>query len=143
MFKLKNLKFLQFLISQKHPKGQPQVNQEKRKKLTDNLKKNLEVLKDLLGTGADVVYREFNMGTEGRPPAALVLIDGLVENNVLHEHIIRPLMVESRILPEKYGIFPNYNIEVIENTLITVGDTKKIYTFEEIIENVLSGNTVH
>lgn len=144
MLKPKKLKFLKYLISQKPLEDDPpNENQAKKeKKLSENITENIEVLKIMLGTSSDIIYREFSMGTEGRPEAMLVLIDGLVENKILNEHIIKPLMIESRNLPEKYGIFPSYNIEVIKNTLITVGDTKEIATFQEAIEGVLSGNTV-
>lgn len=144
MLKPKKLKFLKYLISQKPLEDDPpNENQAKKeKKLSENITENIEVLKIMLGTSSDLIYREFSMGTEGRPEAMLVLIDGLVENKILNEHIIKPLMIESRNLPEKYGIFPSYNIEVIKNTLITVGDTKEIATFQEAIEGVLSGNTV-
>jgi len=140
MFNSKKLKFLQFLLSQKHLSNtQPEKGGVK---LTGNLKKDIEILKSQLGTSSDIIYHEFTMGTEGRPEAVLVMVDGLVEKTVINEFIIKPLMLESRTVPEKYGIFPNYNIEFIKNTLISVGGIQKISTFPEVITSVLAGDTV-
>lgn len=145
MLKPKKLKFLQFLINQKPLKKNLQDKNQKqqtRQKLTGNLKKNIETLKTSLGTSSDIVYHEFTMGTEGRPDAALIMVDGLVEKTVINEFIIKPLMIESRTVPEKYGIFPNYNIDFIKNTLIAVGGTEKVSTFDGVIKSALVGDTV-
>jgi len=109
MFNPKKFKFLQFLISQKPLKGQSQNSNQNNasQKLTEDLKKNIDILKRKLGTSPDIVYHEFTMGTEGRPPAILISIDGLVEKSVIYDFIIKPLMIDSRSLPEKHGIFPN------------------------------------
>ena len=144
MFNLKKLKFLQFLISQKPLKGQQsdKGQGDKRHGLTANLKRNITILKDNLGTSGDIVYHEFTMGTEGRPDASLIYVDGLVNKTVINEFIINPLMLESRSVSEKCGIFPNYNIDVIKNTLISVGGIEKVSTFEELTDSCLSGDTV-
>ncbi|NLT95441.1 MAG: spore germination protein [Clostridia bacterium] len=141
----KKFKFLKFLISQKPLKGQNSSQSQPPKSqqnLTANLTKNVELLKAMLGTSSDLVFHDFILGTEGRPKAVLILVDGLVDIDTVHEQIIKPLMIESRTLSEKCGIFPNYNIEVIKNTLITVNSIKIITTIEEAIDGVLSGNTV-
>jgi len=144
MFNLKKLKFLQFLISQKPLKSQQsdKNQEEKRHKLSANLIKDIAILKDNLGTSSDIVYHEFTMGTEGRPDASLIYVDGLVNKAVINEFIINPLMLKSRSVSEKCGIFPNYNIDVIKNTLISVGGIEKVSTFEEVTESCLAGDTV-
>lgn len=144
MFNFKKLKFLQFLISQKHPKKEAnnQAQSPKEQNLTGNLNKNIEILKERLGTSSDIIYHQFTMGTEGRPKAVLVMVDGLVETMMVHDEILKPLMIESRTISEKYGVFPHYDIEVIKNTLVAVSGIKIISTFEEVIEAVLSGDTV-
>lgn len=143
MFNFNKLKFLQFLFTQKpiKEKSKNPSQPSKGQKLTGSLKKDLEFLKNMLGTSFDIIYHEFTMGTQGRPKAVLVMIDGLVEKKVIQEHIIKPLMIDSRNVPQEHGIFPNYNINDISNTLISVENTKVITTFEEIIEAVLSGDT--
>ena len=144
MFNFKKLKFLQFLISQKHPKKEAnnQAQSPKEQNLTGNLNKNIEILKERLGTSPDIIYHQFTMGTEGRPKAVLVMVDGLVETMMVHDEILKPLMIESRTIPEKHGVFPHYDIEVIKNTLVAVSGIKNISTFEEAIDAALGGDTV-
>lgn len=84
----------------------------------------------------DVMIREFMLSyNEVSVPAFIVFIDGMVNNAVVNESILEPLMMKSTYMP-------NVNItlkEHIKRTLIPQNQVSLSDTFEEIISGVNFG----
>ena len=65
-------------------------------KLGRNLEENLELFKKELGDSPDIIIRRFNLNIKNRIKAAIIFIDGLMDNKVVYDSILYPLMIESR-----------------------------------------------
>ncbi|MFZ7103677.1 MAG: spore germination protein [Peptococcaceae bacterium] len=148
--KIKKLKFLQFLISQKPLKPfwdnentrSRSNGDQNNEKLTASLEKNIKMLKSTLGESSDIVYHRFTMGTEGRPEAVLIMVDGIVDKNTVNNFVIKTLMIDSQVTNNKSGLYPNYTIDTIKNTLVSVGGIQEAVFLRDIIDNILAGDTV-
>lgn len=70
--------------------------------ISRDLRTNLNILKDIMGTSSDIIMREFAFGHQRQVKAAVVFIDGLTDKAVINESIIKPLMIDSRLIcPEE------------------------------------------
>lgn len=124
-----------------HPNKEENAREPSRTKLSRELRKNLDALSGILGTSSDVVIREFNFGYKGQVKGALVFIDGLTDMSVINESIIKPLMYDSRLTCREAGEVPD-NVDVIRETMLSVGNVEKIAFIDEAVEGCLGGDTV-
>ncbi len=110
--------------------------------LTTNLRRNLNKISELLAESPDLKIRKFTINVSNKAwEAAIVFIDGLVNTNIIEDHILRPLMVDAlRIKNEIQN--PPRTISWIENHLLTVNSLAHNYTFDEVLSAVLAGDTV-
>lgn len=111
--------------------------------LSRKLKKNLDTVKSMFEGSTDLVVREFSFekGKDREIKAALVFLDGLVNLATISDNIIKPLMHDSRLFhtEETSGIS---DMDEIRDRLLTVGEVKTVYTYNEVAEACLSGNAV-
>lgn len=108
--------------------------------LTTNLHKNLSLLQDILGNSSDVNIREFCFGNQGKTKALLIFIDGLVDTATINESILQTLMYKSRLINNS-GKVTNDSLKEIEQSMLSVGDIKRLNRVGDIIHNILSGNS--
>jgi len=114
-----------------------------RQKLDPNLPKDLPILrssqdnivrlKEELGKSSDVVIREFK-GSNYQ--GALVFIDGLVDNKVIMDFLLEPL-IDTKPLPERVDIF-----QYLKEHAVAAGSISTIENWNQIYDNLFSGNTV-
>ncbi|PKM79948.1 MAG: spore germination protein [Firmicutes bacterium HGW-Firmicutes-14] len=106
--------------------------------LSANLEINLALLGKLMGEAQDLIIREFSLGHDEHR-AAVVLIDGLAEKELVNEQILNPLMLEIRFeIPRGSNeLFNRIKKYGIPNTAI-----KEDYTIDGVINDILTGNTV-
>ena len=103
---------------------------------------NLEKFKAFLEESSDAVFRQFELGTSGIS-CALVYIDGLVDNVVIQQMIMRPMMLELSKL-EKSGITIGKEnaYDFVVNHIITVGEVQEADTLDKAMRFVMSGEVV-
>lgn len=106
-----------------------------------DLKKNLNVLKGILGTSSDVIMREFAFGNKGQIRSALIFIEGLTDKTTINESIIKPLMYDSRLIATG-ETFESDNLDNIRATLLSVGNVDQVALINEVVEGCLSGDTI-
>lgn len=96
---------------------------------------DLKLFKEHLGESPDVNYREFQLHDSKK--AAIIFIDGLVDNTIVHEQILKPLMIQThKSDAQKAG-----TIEEIKARLVPVGGVKEIDELNEGVDAVLRGET--
>ncbi|MFA5527021.1 MAG: spore germination protein, partial [Peptostreptococcales bacterium] len=118
------------------------TDQSKKEELSKSLATNLEKLRSTLGSSNDIVIREFNIGLDNGPEACLLFIDGLVNKEMINEDIMRAIMIDSRIIEDTVSVKKHHLLDVLkENSLFTC-ELKEVYTFEEVIQAILSGETI-
>lgn len=100
-----------------------------------SLKDNIAIMQSHLGDCNDVKIREFTFGRFPSINAALVFIDGLVNNEIITEGIMKPLML--------YDAKAKGNVvEDVQKRIICSGDVINSDKEDKLLESCLSGDTV-
>lgn len=109
--------------------------------LSYDLKQNLKVIGNILGTSDDIIFREFSFGVEKKINAALIFLEGMTDSKIINENIMRPLMYDSHLFSTK-ELKAADNVEIIQKTMLSVGDVKKVSSKGAVVDGCLSGDTV-
>ena len=105
------------------------------------LDKNMEVFKQRLGNSSDIVIRDFQIdGTKGLR-GAMMMVDGLANQDNVNLSILKPMMYEAG-LKMKMGDTGIPDIDSLSREFLSVADVKKLATVEEVLGDLLSGNTI-
>ncbi len=107
-------------------------------KISSNLNKNLKIIKNILGENPDVIIKEFALGCSKDVKAALILIDGITNRELIDLNILKPLMYDSRL--DFTGI--KANAQKVSEALLSSCEIKKTSGFGGVIDNVLSGDVI-
>ncbi len=102
-------------------------------KLLLSLKSNIDYIKYIFSDCGDIVYREFFAGCN----MCLVYIDNITNSVAIEESILTNLMNRSDMHGDGNEFIDRSLLEVV-----SVKDVKKIYTFQEVVNAILSGDTV-
>lgn len=132
-------RFLQFML-QEEKKTSPGTAPQTRM-LQKNLEANLQEIAQLLGNSSDVGIRKFMFGSGHGIPAAIIYIDGMVDKNIVNNHILRPLLIELRMTALNQTLTIGNLKEILENQVLSVGEIKRAASCEALVEAVLQGNT--
>lgn len=107
--------------------------------VSNNLDKNLQMVEDLFKDASDVGIRHFHTGITGKTKAFAVFIDGLVDKKSIDDNILKPLIIEMRLVTDEKNKVDFANF--LEKSALTIGGIKETKNFSDAIEAVLSGNT--
>lgn len=110
--------------------------------LLKDLEKNEEALKKIFTDCDDVFFRRIEVGDVFRVKMTLVFIDGLVNKEYMAEHAIYSLFIEEEIRSFSLQGFKSSLIDVIAKETLTTIDVKEEFLIENILNAVLSGDTV-
>lgn len=110
--------------------------------LLKDLEKNEETLKKIFTDCDDVQFRKIEVGDVFRVKMTLVFIDGLVNKEYMAEHAIYSLFIEEEIKSFSLQGFKSSLIDVIAKEILTTIDIKEEFRIENILNAVLSGDTV-
>ncbi|MBZ4687519.1 MAG: spore germination protein [Clostridiales bacterium] len=141
-FLAKKLHFLQLLSQNSEDKQESKSRESSQTSLSRDITQNLKVLKDILGPSNDINIREFSFGYEEKVDAAIIFVDGMVEKTTINESIIKPLMYDSHLFTPKESQTITTSIDLIQRSMISVGDVKKVDSFDELVDDCLYGDTV-
>lgn len=127
----------------KHSKKQSDNQQEKKAvvQLTSSLQQNLDEVHKRLGDSSDVVTHKFRASSDGEYSIAIIYTDGLVDKAYIHEFILKTLMIDIRQVDLKMDRKKD-PFHVLKEHALTTGDLKELSTFEDLFNQVLSGNTI-
>lgn len=105
--------------------------QEKNKEpLSFDLLENITTLKYILKDSSDIVFRKIKIGDL---TAYLLFVNGLIDTNSIQLHALEKLF--------NYEGEP-LSFEQIEDRILTIADIATVSTVDDVVENVLDGNTV-
>lgn len=105
-----------------------------------DLEENLNLLRERLGKSPDIIVRRLNFDQQYQTKAALIFVEGLTDEKVINEHILRPVM---KAKGTGRGIKDNERLlEHLMAEVITVGGVQKTARIEQIVNGVLAGDTV-
>ncbi|AKL95376.1 spore germination protein KA [Clostridium aceticum] len=115
-----------------------QSNDETSKHISKKIHHNVTYLKDRFKDCSDIIFRELkrNLSTNQSAQILLVFTDGLVDSSTVNENIIKPISFYKELRKQDC-----INITLLQEIILTnnIKTTKK---FDEIINSILSGDTV-
>ncbi len=109
--------------------------------LAEKLEENLKVLRDLFGSAPDLIVRRFRPGVAPDVEAALVYLDGMVDDTVLHQHVLVPLLRED---PAALGRRPR-RAELARRAserLVAAGNVSEVSDLDKAWDELLAGRAV-
>lgn len=111
-------------------------------KLSSKLTETLADLKDYLGDSSDLNLRKFKVGKGKGLNAAVMWIDGLVDNKIINDNVIKNVIEGTQELeiPRLGGVKSIF--EAIKERHLSIGDLKQVNKMSEAIYSALSGDTV-
>lgn len=104
--------------------------------ITSNLQENIDAYEVIFDKCADVVKRKFTIGEDNTVDIYLSYIDLLIDRDLLEEHTIESLVRNTNHIP------PNEQFEYIYNHGFQTADVAILYTMEDIVQAVLSGDAI-
>jgi spore germination protein KA len=109
--------------------------------LSCSLEENINSMKNILGQSKDIIYREFNFGPLNEIHAALIFVQGMTENALINEMVMKTFMYDTKLnnIENKINLENTY---AIKNSLVSVGDVKETTYINTLIDACLSGYTL-
>jgi len=109
--------------------------------LFSSLEKNLKLVKLRLGDSSDIVIKEFQIDGNRGLRGALLMVDGLVNQDNVNLSILKPMMYEAG-LKMKIDDAGRPDIDSLSDEFLSVGDVKKVADVDGMLGDMLSGNTI-
>lgn len=111
-------------------------------KVSSDIEKNIEFLKDKFKDCDDVIFRRIEVGEKYRVKLAFVSIDGLVSKSELSDYTIENLIVNMEHKYEDSDFFKNNFLEFIVNEGISNAEIKEEDDYENLLNRILSGESL-
>ncbi len=107
--------------------------------LEHDLNSNINMLKDKTGNSSDIVIRELTIGSNSQLKAAVIYIEGLVDNKIIDEFVIEALLTDSTI---QHSLLDQNLPQFIENNVIALNGMKIITAVNELFDSLAAGETI-
>lgn len=105
-----------------------------------DLKSNFEYINRLFVNSSDAVLRRFKIPLVNPVEAFVFYIDGLTQNEIINDNLLRALMVDFPSLSSIYEVDTDLTSFVKDN-FVSVADVKVKTDLMQVIEHVLEGET--
>lgn len=99
---------------------------------SDNLSKKLNYVTEITGKSDDVVIRPFSFGNKDGIAAAMIYVDGLVDDRALQKMLGGAKFFEPQ---EDKDVFPQIQADLEE-----IGHSEKVLDYKTILERLFKGN---
>ncbi len=106
-----------------------------------SLEQNLAFFKRRLGNSSDVVIKEFQLDGARGPRCALILIDGLVDQENVNLSILKPMMYEAG-LKMKIDRAGGPDIADLSREFLSAGEVKLLSALDDALGDLFSGQTI-
>lgn len=106
----------------------------------ENLDKNIDTIKKMLHSPSDLVTRPFTIGRTSRR-CAVISIDGLTDKDLINRLVVRNIQQAGRQLEEKHSSDAWGLLNKIEESILSVTETKRVQTLDDISLAILDGDS--
>ncbi|NGQ93676.1 spore germination protein [Brevibacillus sp. SYP-B805] len=106
--------------------------------LHPQLEANIDMIRRTTGNSTDIVIRRVMVGQEGQHRAAVIFVDGLVDEMHVSRFLLEPLLEAS--FPPSFSAKETFFY--IEKNLAAVGSMKQVSQWFEIFLELMSGSTI-
>lgn len=135
------IKYMRNSKTKQKVKSAKPVYTDKTYPLSQSLNANISELKKIFGNSDDLIFREFNFGVRRQIKALVFFIDGLGDQKMILDSVIRSLMVDVHIIDAEGKLIERKNqFNEIKKYILTIINAEEIHDFDKAIESVLSGN---
>jgi len=110
-----------------------------------SLQKNKQTIKSRLGNSADIIVREFKIGSHPKVSAAVFYTDGLTDTKSVQKFIMESLLFEfnaEKIVMEDSEQEIGSLLEQLKDVVLTVGELNELNNLEDLLVSLLSGNVI-
>jgi len=108
-------------------------------KLSRDLAVNLNMFKETLGNSMDVVYRELLMD---QTRAALIYLNGLIDQTALRENVIKALMVDTHIVETSPGMESKGLANSVKERFLSIADVIESRELGILLDGILGAGIV-
>lgn len=109
--------------------------------ISDQLEDNLTYIQNLLGNGGDVKTHRFRLGKNRECPAALLFVDGLINQKVISDEILYPILSMEYTVPSSRQDGKE-RIGQLQEKILCSGDTQTLTKLSQVVAGILSGDAV-
>lgn len=108
-------------------------------RLHKSLEENIALFRAELGESPDVAIRRFTLNLKKGIKAAIIFVEGLMDQQVVYDCILHPLMIEAK--KETWTVDSDL-LGFIQENLITASGLAQEDRFPPLVDAVLGGDTV-
>ena len=108
-----------------------------RKTVSKSVKNNKEYLRMILEGSQDILFRDFFIGT-AKQHLLLVYVEGMVDKSLLNDDVMKSMMIE--LSSKAYKEI--FSVDEIKSRLLTACEVKEFETFDKLVLQLLSGDTL-
>ena len=106
-------------------------------RLSEDISDNIMRLKNIMNDSFDIKSRFFRIGGTDLQ-AAVLYIESLVNEEMIMNHLLKPLILQSTSVIES-GVAVNF--QTIKDSMLSIGSIQEAETFDEIVLGIMSGDT--
>lgn len=106
-----------------------------------SISENIKAMEEMFANSSDFITREFYTPVCGNKKAVIFYIDGLVDALTINNSILRPLMIDSRMMTSDKKRHTQDMAEFLK-TFVTVGETKLTDKMYDLSDACLNGDVV-
>ncbi|WP_283606798.1 spore germination protein [Faecalispora anaeroviscerum] len=109
--------------------------------ISDRLEENLTYVQHLLGNSGDIKIHRFCLGKNRECPAALLFVDGLINQKVISDEILYPILSMEYTVPSSRQD-GRERISQLQEKILCSGDTQTLLKLSQVAAGILSGDAV-
>ena len=123
--------------TQQDPASQQDSNSAAKNYISKDLLQNRLVMEQEfnLPINKDIVIRDIHVGKS--TDAFIVFVDGMVDNTIINDYILRPLLTENHFR----SVEDECDVDYIIKNVLSINQISKTFTYDEVITQVLNGLT--
>ncbi|PNE07707.1 spore germination protein [Priestia megaterium] len=120
----------------------PQADQTSSEQTASSLKnllsENLTLIKEKTGNSSDIVIRHFKLGVNNSLAAAIVYIEGIVDNQAIQDYLLQSLMKDN----QKNDLNDQNALELISEDIVTIGNVSFADNWDDLLSSLMSGDSL-
>ncbi|MBD2869893.1 spore germination protein [Paenibacillus arenilitoris] len=117
-------------------------NDTKAEPIKEELKENIQKIKQDLGGSDDIIIREITFGKDDSAHAAIIYTDGLADKKLITDFILDSQTQKSYAEELDREADRDNLLEALKALALNLGDNKEIADFRSLYNAILSGETV-
>lgn len=119
-------------------KAESQIPNSDNPNLDRQLEKNIEILRNIFSNDETLIFREFQNKLLKKSRCCIVYIDGMVDNEIVNENIIQPILCNDLIT----GIESDDLLEELKKKIILSNNVTTECDVYKIAASIISGDTL-